>query len=123
MRFRFIRAHSSEFGVRSMCRMLEVSPSGYYSWCSRPQSNRSREDRRLRVKIRAFHATSHGTYGSPRIYEDLRETGELCGRARVARLMQQEGLAGKKRRRYRSTTNSNNSQHETEKDPLLEHAG
>ena len=109
MKFRFIVEHTVEFGVRSMCRVLKVSPSGYYAWCSRPESSRSQEDRRLRVKIRAFHAASRGTYGSPRIYEDLQEDGETCGRERVARLMREEGLAGKKRRRFRSTTDSKHS--------------
>ncbi len=109
MKFRFIHEHVQEFSVRVMCRVLAVSRSGYYAWCSRPESTRSREDRRLLAKIRAFHHRSRGSYGSSRIHADLREDGESCGRHRVARLMRDDGLAGKKARRFKTTTDSENS--------------
>lgn len=109
MRHRFIHAHRERFSVTTMCRVLEVARSGYYAWCSRAESARSREDRRLVVKIRSLHAQSRGTYGSPRIYADLREMGETCGRHRVARLMREERLVGKKARKFRSTTDSKHS--------------
>ena len=114
MRFRFIHEHIREFSVRVMCRVLEVSSSGYYAWRSRPESTRSREDRRLRTKIRTFHKRSRGTYGSARIHVDLREDGETCGRHRVSRLMREDGLAGKKARQFRTTTDSKHS------DPVAE---
>ena len=101
--------HRDEFSVRAMCRALKVSSSGYYGWCGRPESTRSREDRRLLMKIRMAHTRSRGTYGSPRVHEDLREDGETCGRHRVARLMRKDGLAGKKRRKFRCTTDSKHS--------------
>jgi len=109
MRFRFIHEHLKDYSVRLMCRVLGVSPSGYYAWCSRPESTRSREDRRLLAKIRAFHEQSRGSYGSARIHADLQEDGEGCGRHRVARLMRQDGLAGKKARQFRTTTDSRHS--------------
>ena len=108
MRCRFIHEHREEFSVGAMCRVLEVSRSGYYTWCSRPESPRSREDRRLRVKIRAIHQRSKGAYGSPRVHRELRnDKKETCGRHRTARLMREEGLAGKKKRKFRTTTQSN----------------
>jgi hypothetical protein len=109
MKLRFIHEHLREFSLRVMCRVLGVSPSGYYAWRSRPESTRSREDRRLKAKIRAFHAKSRGTYGSVRIHADLREDGESCGRHRVARLMREDGLVGAKAKQFRTTTDSKHS--------------
>ena len=109
MKFRFIHEHLREFSLRVMCRVLGVSPSGYYAWRSRPESTRSREDRRLKAKIRAFHAKSRGTYGSARIHADLREDGESCGRHRVARLMREDALVGAKAKQFRTTTDSKHS--------------
>jgi transposase InsO family protein len=106
MRFRFIEEHRQSYPVRLMCRVLEVSSSGYYAWRSHSGSRRSREDRRLKVLIRAFHRQSGQSYGAPRIHLDLIEHGERCGRHRVARLMREAGLQGARRRRYRVTTDS-----------------
>ena len=92
-----------------MCRVLEVSPSGYYDWLKRPESRRTREDRTLVVHIRASHKRSRGTYGSPRIHKDLVNDGHETGRGRVARLMRQDGIRGKQKRRYVVTTESNHS--------------
>ena len=110
MRFAFIEAEKANYPVTVMCRMLEVSRCGFYAWRGRPESTRSREDRRLLVKIKASHAASRETYGSPRVHRDLREDGETIGRGRVARLMRVAGLRSKRRRRYRVTTDSNHSQ-------------
>jgi len=74
-----------------MFQVLEVSPSGYYAWLRRPESQRSRDDRRLLIEIRAIHHQSRRTYGSPRMYRELRERKYECGRHRVARLMRQDG--------------------------------
>lgn len=94
------------FGVRAMCVELGVSRSGFYAWCSRPESSRRRLDRRLRLEIRAFYRASRCRYGSPRLLRDLREAGFRVSRKRVARLMQEDGIAGRRRRRFCSTTNS-----------------
>jgi putative transposase len=72
-----------------MCRVIGVNRSGYYAWLKKPQSDRAIEDERLLVKIKQFHEESGGAYGSPRIFKDLRDEGETCGRHRVARVMKQ----------------------------------
>lgn len=94
------------YEVRRMCTLLGVSRSGYYAWTGRPESSRRREDRRLAVEIRAHFRASRGRYGSPRILLDLRDQGIRVGRKRVARLMRQEGIAARERRRFRGTTDS-----------------
>lgn len=70
-----------------MCRVLKVARSGFYAWRHTPLSERAIEDQRLLGLIRASYAASHGVYGSPRIFLDLREVGERCGEHRVARIM------------------------------------
>ena len=87
-----------------MCDAMDVSPSGYYAWRSRPESERSREDRHLKQMIRSVFRESRETYGSPRILKELRDRGVRCGRKRVARLMKEERLRPKKARRFRRTT-------------------
>ena len=106
MRFAFIEAEKAAFPVTMMCRLLEVSRSGFYASRGRRESTRAGEDRRLLVNIRASHTASRGTYGSPRVHRDLVDDGVAVGRHRVARLMRHEGLRSKRRRRYRVTTNS-----------------
>lgn len=85
--YEFIKAHCREYDVRTMCRVLEVAPSGYYAWLLEPVSNRAQEDVRLLRLIRASFTASHGIYGSPRVFLDLREAGETCSKHRVARIM------------------------------------
>jgi putative transposase len=87
-----------------MCRLLGVSPSGFYAWARRQPSRRAREDARLAREIRTAHADSKGTYGAPRIQTDLAECGIRTSRKRIARLMRAEGLAGVSRRRGVRTT-------------------
>ncbi len=106
MRFAFIRRHAGEFPVAWMSQVLDVSLSGYYAWLGRPESRRSRDDRRFLIEIRAIHRQSRRTYGSPRMYRELRERKYRCGRHRVARLMRQDGLEGTYRRKFRVTTDS-----------------
>ena len=92
-------AHQAQHRVATTCRLLEVSSSGYYGWLSREASEREQVDAELTKKIRAAHARSRGTYGAPRIREELVAEGTPVGRKRVARLMRAEGLAGVSRRR------------------------
>lgn len=87
-----------------MCRLLGVSPAGYYAWRDRPPSARSRSDAALLQRIRTIHASSYGTYGAPRIHAELRAEGHAVGCKRVARLMRAAGLAGVSRRRGIRTT-------------------
>jgi putative transposase len=85
--YEFIKAHRKRFDVRTMCRVLEVAPSGYYAWLQEPVCQRALEDVRLLRLIRASYAASHGIYGAPRVFLDLREAGETCSKHRVMRLM------------------------------------
>lgn len=94
-----MKAHQAEHAVRVMCRVLGVSPSGYYAWLKRPPSRRELEDRELTNRIRAVHARSRRTYGTPRVHAELRATDIRVGRKRVARLMKRAGLQGVHRRR------------------------
>src|SRR5688572_5396040 len=75
-----------------MCRVLGVAPSGYYEWLQQPISNRAQEDARLVRLIRASFIASHGVYGAPRIFLDLREAGETCSKHRVARIMRANNI-------------------------------
>ena len=93
--------------IATLGRVLGVSPSGYYAWCDRPPSARTKANQGLLVQIHAIHERSRGTYGAPRIHAELRAQGVRCGRKRVARLMRQAGLTGAQRRRYRGTTRQN----------------
>jgi putative transposase len=102
--FRLIEAERANYPVAVLCRMLEVSKSGYYAWRSRAPSKRSREDYALTQKIREVHRRSRETYGSPRVHAELRTLGVRCGRRRVARLMRIAGLRGCMRSKKRKTT-------------------
>jgi transposase InsO family protein len=107
VKFAFVAAQLVAFPVAVVCRVLHVSTSGYYAWTERGASCRSRRDRDLGAKVRAAHAASKGRYGSPRVHAELRAAGEKVGRKRIARLMKQAHLEGRKRRRFRKTTDSN----------------
>jgi putative transposase len=87
-----------------MCRVLGVSPSGYYAWRRRAPSRRQIEDEKLTLMIRKWHEHSRGTYGAPRIHEDLKEQGRRVGLKRIARLMRAAGLRGVSRRKWVITT-------------------
>lgn len=106
MKYGCIERHRGEFSVVLMCRVLEVTRSGFYAWRTREPSARARKDQRLRIEVRVIHRESRGCYGSPRIHQELQARGERVSRKRVARLMQVEGLRAKKKRRFRVTTNS-----------------
>jgi putative transposase len=102
--FRFIEREKADYPVRAMCRVLEVSASGFWAWSKRPPSQRARSDAELTTTIRDIHKDSRGTYGVPRIHAELRDTGTRCSRKRVARLMRAAGLEGVHRRRFVRTT-------------------
>ena len=101
-------AHQAEFPVRTMCRVLGVSPSGYYEWRDRPPSARAVRDTAILERIEHHHVASRCIYGSPRILDDLADEGIHVGRKRVARLMRGAGIVGVSRRRYRITTTRDN---------------
>ena len=96
-----------------LCANLQVSPSGYYDWLKRRTTPgpRARQNRALAKQIGAIHLQSRETYGSPRIVNSLRKQGARHGRNRIARLMREEGICGRQKRRYRvQTTDSNHDQ-------------
>jgi putative transposase len=90
--YEFIKAHRTTFSVQTLCRVLDVAPSGYYAWLQQPLSNRALEDARLLRLIRASFVESQGIYGAPRVFLDLREAGETCSKHRVERLMRENRL-------------------------------
>jgi putative transposase len=99
-----VSENQAAFPIATMCRLLGVSPSGYYAWTKRQPSRRSQTDAALVVEIRAAHMASRGIYGAPRIHVDLAAKGIRVGRKRVARLMSVAGLAGVSRRKFVHTT-------------------
>jgi putative transposase len=102
-----VKANQATHSVGAMCRLLQVSRSGFYAWLDRPMSERSRADLALTAKIEAIHRRSRGAYGSPSIHAELADDyGIRVGRKRVARLMRGAGLRGATLRRYVVTTQS-----------------
>ncbi len=98
--------HSSAHGVQKMCRVIRASRSGYYRWKKQPQSKRQKENEKILTGIRESHKNSGRAYGSPRITDDLREAGTMCGENRIARLMKANRIVGKAKKKFKATTNS-----------------
>ncbi len=101
-----MQQHQAEFPILVMCKVLSVSRSGYYAWRKNPESKQKQANATLREKIRSIHRDSGESYGSPRVYKALKEQGETCSKNRVARLMREDGLKAKTKRRFKATTNS-----------------
>ena len=104
-----MKANQAAHGTATICRVLGVSPLGYYAWRSRGPWARTRRDEGLGEAIRAIHEDSRGTYGVPRIHAELAAQGWRVSRKRVARLMREAGLAGVSRRRGTRTTRGDSS--------------
>jgi transposase-like protein len=102
----WIAAEKASFRVSELCRALTVSSSGFYARARRPPSAHTQRDEQLRVRIRASFEESKHRYGSPRIHRDLREEGEAVSRNRVIRLMQEDDLVARRRKRFKCTTMS-----------------
>lgn len=104
-RFRFVSDHRDTYEVKRLCRLVEVSRSGFYAWAARPPSPRAVSDAELTVTIRERSTRTRRTYGAPRVHGQLGRRGICVGRKRVARLMRVDGLVGahskKKWRRHR----------------------
>jgi putative transposase len=109
MRYDFVERHRETWPVRLMCRVLHVSPGGYYDWRGRPQSAEAQRREALIVSIKAIHGEVKARYGSPRIHAELVARGEPCCVKTVARLMRQHGIAAKTKRKFRCTTDSNHA--------------
>jgi transposase InsO family protein len=108
MRFAFIRAEDEQktFPVEPMCRVLSVSTSGYYAWLKRKPTKRSARKAELTEMVKAVHEASRGTYGSPRVTEKLKQTGETVSENTVAKIMKENDIAARKKRRFKATTDS-----------------
>jgi putative transposase len=106
MKYQFMHDYRSAFRVKKMCRVLNISRSGYYEWKRRPMSIRKKRNNELMNYIRKAYALGRKTYGSPRVTRELKYQGIVCGKNRVARLMRAEGIQAKMKRRYKVTTHS-----------------
>jgi transposase InsO family protein len=107
MRFRVIAAHADTWPIRTACRVLGVSSSGYYAWRTRADSARALANQQILADIRRLHASHHGRYGSPRLQAALRAEGRHVSRGRVERLMRSAGIRAIAGWRFRPvTTNS-----------------
>lgn len=100
MKFAFIFAEKAHYPVAVLCEVLGVSRSGFYAWCNREQSAHDRDDRLLKAHVKVAFEKSKRSYGSPRIKEELRGCGIEVGRHRVARLMREQRLVARRRRRF-----------------------
>lgn len=110
MTFALINARKAIFPIATMCRVLGVSCSGFYAWARRRECAHAQQDRRLRVLVRASFEESDQRYGSPRIHRDLLEQHIGVSRKRVIRLMQEDGLKARVRKRFTCTTQSDHGQ-------------
>jgi putative transposase len=106
MKYEFIEIYRSTFSVEKMCQTLDVSRSGYYRWRRAPESERAQANAKLLQKIKETYERFQGVYGSPRITQELRGTGVECSENRVARLMRENEIAAKTKRKFKVTTNS-----------------
>jgi len=104
-----VEQHSQEFSVSRMCRLLQLSRSGFYAWKGRAESRRVCEDRVLLAHIEAIHRESREAYGTVKTWKELRARGVSCGRNRVGRLRKHAGIEARRRRRFRVTTQSRHS--------------
>jgi transposase InsO family protein len=116
VRFAFIEEHRAAYPVEMMCQLLEVSRSGYYAWSARQDCQPCRRDQRraeLIEKILVVHAQSRETYGSPRVYQELKALGEEVCQNTVAKLMKEQGVRSIVRRRFRVRTTDSAHAHPT----------
>jgi putative transposase len=114
MTYRFIRQHEAEFDVQLMCRALGVSRSGYYAWRQRGETTQGEQRKTALLRhIQQVFAASHQTYGSPRVYAELKAQGVRCSRQHVAGLMRQSGLSAVLPRRRVQTTRRDGRPHST----------
>jgi transposase InsO family protein len=125
MKFAWMKEQASEFAIEPMCRALAVSKAGYYAWLKRPASRRLRRREDLADKIRRAHHASRGTYGSPRIHQELIASGEKVCRNTVARIMWKEEIRSVIPRRFVIRTTDSNHDHPVRRNRLRRdfHAG
>lgn len=110
MKYQFIAEHRQQYPISTMCRVLEVSVSGFYAWQQRAPSHRSQENTRVGERIVRIYRQNRQVYGSPRIHAVLQKEGQRGGKRRVARLMRELGLSAKLRKHRTRTTDSQHEQ-------------
>lgn len=106
MRYQFIAQHRQKYPITLMCRVLEVSVSGYYAWSKRPPSRHARSDAQLAEQVKTVFQANRRVYGSPRVHAELQDQGITCARKRVARLMREQELFAQRPRHRTITTKS-----------------
>jgi len=109
VKYRFVERHKKAWPVRLMCKVLSISPSGYYAWRGRPTSERKRENEALVPRVREIHAQMRQSYGTRRIADELSKRGVDCGRDRARTLMRLAGVCVKQKKKFRATTDSNHN--------------
>ena len=109
MRFALIDRAKAKFPVHRLCGVLGLSQSGYFAWRGRPACRRQRDDMVLLAHVRSGFALSNGTYGSPRMRRELQDAGLVVGRRRIARLIRDNGLQARHKRRFKRTTDSHHA--------------
>ncbi len=107
MRFAFVEEHKKHVPVDRLCHILNVTSRGYRAWHNRPVSQRQRDDMVVLAHIREQHHLSLGSYGRPRMTQELKEAGLAVGHRRVGRLMRDNGIRVVRTRKYKATTDSN----------------
>lgn len=104
-----IEKNTNDFSVKVMCKLLQVSPSGYYDWYQRAPSVRAQENEALKLKIKSIFDDERSRAGAKRIAKRLKAEGSPVGRRRVARIMRLNGWRAKAAKKYKATTNSNHN--------------
>jgi transposase InsO family protein len=110
VKFQFIATEKAHHSLSLLCRCLRVTRSGFYAWQHRPESAHATRDRHLKVLVRASFSASKGRYGSPRVHRDLLAQAARVSRKRVVRLMQEDALKARARKRFKCTTMSDHDQ-------------
>lgn len=107
MIFAWIEEHRNQWPITVLCRVLEISRSGYYAWPSREPSDAQVRREELTAEVKEIHAEVKARYGSPRVHAELVDRGHACSRNFVARIMREAGIAARTKRKFRHTTDSN----------------
>ncbi len=106
MKYEFMKEHRDRYRLHSMCKVLNVSRSGYYAWKSRRPSNHQRENAEILKNIQEIYKKRRRIYGSPRITNELNDQGVRCGKNRVARIMKENGIRANVRKKFRGRPES-----------------
>ena len=109
MRYQFIADHLKIFSLAAMCRVMGVSRSGFYDWFDRPISAKAQHDQALKAEIAKIHHENHATYGVIRMKHELAKTNTVVSKRRISRLMKEEGLACKTKKKFKATTDSSHN--------------